>query len=191
MATIVMADDGIAFDGSSPEQGPLGGAEAAFIEEVARRHPEAESKPIVIANCQAGWQTMMTAAIAPDLMGTIVVAGSPLSYWAGVHGKNPMRYSGGLLGGAWLTALSGDLGASKFDGAAKHRTEIGKRVFIGSNAALVAPVRIGDGAYVGTGSVITADVPEDALALARGRQVNKEGWAARLRSLIGAGRKPP
>ena len=78
-----------------------------------------------------------------------------------------------------------------YDGAAKHRTEIGKGVFIGSNAALVAPVRIGDGAYVGTGSVITADVPADALALARGRQVNKEGWAARLRSLIGAGRKPP
>jgi bifunctional UDP-N-acetylglucosamine pyrophosphorylase / glucosamine-1-phosphate N-acetyltransferase len=78
-----------------------------------------------------------------------------------------------------------------YDGAAKHRTEIGKGVFIGSNAALVAPVRIGDGAYVGTGSVITADVPEDALALARGRQVNKEGWAARLRRVVGAGRKPP
>jgi bifunctional UDP-N-acetylglucosamine pyrophosphorylase/glucosamine-1-phosphate N-acetyltransferase len=78
-----------------------------------------------------------------------------------------------------------------YDGAAKHRTEIGKGVFIGSNAALVAPVRIGDGAYVGTGSVITADVPADALALARGRQVNKEGWAARLRRVVGAGRKPP
>jgi bifunctional UDP-N-acetylglucosamine pyrophosphorylase/glucosamine-1-phosphate N-acetyltransferase len=77
-----------------------------------------------------------------------------------------------------------------YDGAAKHRTEIGKGVFIGSNAALVAPVRIGDGAYVGTGSVITDDVPADALALGRGRQVNKEGWAARLRSLIGAARKP-
>jgi bifunctional UDP-N-acetylglucosamine pyrophosphorylase/glucosamine-1-phosphate N-acetyltransferase len=73
----------------------------------------------------------------------------------------------------------------------KHRTEIGKGVFIGSNAALVAPVRIGDGAYVGTGSVITADVPADALALGRGRQVNKEGWAARLRRVVGAGRKLP
>jgi len=92
-------------------------AEAAFIEEVARRHPEAESKPIVIANCQAGWQTMMTAAIRPDLTGVILLAGSPLSYWAGVHGKNPMRYLGGMLGGAWLTALSGDVGAGKFDGA--------------------------------------------------------------------------
>ena len=111
------------FVGFSPE--PMPGqtiedvcrAEAAFIEEVARRHPDAESKPIVIANCQAGWQTMMTAAIRPDLMGPIVVAGSPLSYWAGVRGKNPMRYTGGILGGTWLTALSGDLGAGKFDGA--------------------------------------------------------------------------
>ncbi len=111
------------FVGFSPE--PMPGqtiedvcrAEAAFIEEVARRHPDAESKPIVIANCQAGWQTLMTAAIRPDLMGPIVVAGSPLSYWAGVYGKNPMRYTGGILGGTWLTALSGDLGAGKFDGA--------------------------------------------------------------------------
>jgi bifunctional UDP-N-acetylglucosamine pyrophosphorylase/glucosamine-1-phosphate N-acetyltransferase len=78
-----------------------------------------------------------------------------------------------------------------YDGAAKHRTEIGKGVFIGSNSAMVAPVRIGDGAYVGTGSVITSDVPADALALGRSRQVNKEGWARRLRSLIGAGRKAP
>jgi bifunctional UDP-N-acetylglucosamine pyrophosphorylase/glucosamine-1-phosphate N-acetyltransferase len=78
-----------------------------------------------------------------------------------------------------------------YDGAAKHRTEIGKGVFIGSNAAMVAPVRIGDGAYVGTGSVITSDVPADALALGRSRQVNKEGWARRLRSLLSAGRKAP
>ena len=111
------------FIGFSPE--PMPGqtiedvcrAESHFIEEVARRHPKAEGKPIVIANCQAGWQTMMTAAICPDLMGPILVVGSPLSYWAGVRGKNPMRYLGGLLGGTWLTALSGDLGAGKFDGA--------------------------------------------------------------------------
>jgi bifunctional UDP-N-acetylglucosamine pyrophosphorylase/glucosamine-1-phosphate N-acetyltransferase len=78
-----------------------------------------------------------------------------------------------------------------YDGAVKHRTDIGRGAFIGSNSALVAPVRVGDGAYVGTGSVITNDVPADALALARSRQVNKEGWAKRLRSLIGAGRKTP
>src|SRR5271165_3656990 len=111
------------FVGFTPE--PMSGqtiedvcrAEALFIEEVARRHPDIDSKPIVIANCQAGWQSMMTAAIRPDLMGPILVVGSPLSYWAGVHGKNPMRYLGGVLGGTWLTALSGDLGHGIFDGA--------------------------------------------------------------------------
>ena len=92
-------------------------AEAAFLEEVARRHPEAESKPVVIGNCQAGWQLMMTAAVRPELFGPILLAGSPLSYWAGVRGKNPMRYLGGTLGGTWLTALAGDLGNGIFDGA--------------------------------------------------------------------------
>jgi pimeloyl-ACP methyl ester carboxylesterase len=92
-------------------------AEAIFIAEVAARHPQAEGKPVVIANCQAGWQIMMTAAIKPDLTGPILLAGSPLSYWAGVRGKNPMRYLGGMLGGTWLTALSGDLGNGIFDGA--------------------------------------------------------------------------
>lgn len=92
-------------------------AEAHFIAEVARRHPESEGKPAIIANCQAGWQIMMMAAMAPDIAGPILIAGSPLSYWAGVRGKNPMRYLGGLLGGTWLTALAGDLGHGKFDGA--------------------------------------------------------------------------
>ena len=89
-------------------------AEAIFLEEVAKRHPEAEGKPIVIANCQAGWQIMMTAAVRPDLAGVIMLAGTPLSYWAGVRGKNPMRYLGGTLGGTWLTALAGDMGAGHF-----------------------------------------------------------------------------
>ncbi|WIM10591.1 TerB family tellurite resistance protein [Enhydrobacter sp.] len=92
-------------------------AEAKFLEEVARRHPEAESKPVVVANCQAGWQIMMAAAIRPELFGPILLAGSPLSYWAGVRGRNPMRYLGGMLGGTWLTALAGDLGHGIFDGA--------------------------------------------------------------------------
>jgi hypothetical protein len=60
---------------------------------------------------------MMLAALRPELFGPTIIAGSPLSYWAGVHGKNPMRYSGGLLGGSWLTALTSDLGGGKFDGA--------------------------------------------------------------------------
>jgi pimeloyl-ACP methyl ester carboxylesterase len=92
-------------------------AEARFVEEVISLSPEAEGKPVLIGNCQAGWQIMMTAAIRPDLPGPIMLVGSPLSYWAGVRGKNPMRYLGGLLGGTWLTALAGDLGNGIFDGA--------------------------------------------------------------------------
>jgi hypothetical protein len=92
-------------------------AEAAFIEEVAARHPEADGKPVIVANCQAGWQIMMTAAVRPELAGPILLAGSPLSYWAGVRGRNPLRYLGGVLGGSWLTALAGDIGAGIFDGA--------------------------------------------------------------------------
>jgi len=91
-------------------------AEAEFISEVARRHPNS-GKPAVIANCQAGWQTMIMAATHPHVPGPLLLAGSPLSYWNGVHGKNPMRYTGGLLGGSWLTSLAGDLGGGKFDGA--------------------------------------------------------------------------
>ncbi|MCC7348788.1 MAG: bifunctional UDP-N-acetylglucosamine diphosphorylase/glucosamine-1-phosphate N-acetyltransferase GlmU [Variibacter sp.] len=73
-----------------------------------------------------------------------------------------------------------------YDGTAKHRTDIGKASFIGSNAALVAPVTIGDGAYVATGSVITHDVPPDGLAIARQRQVVKEGGATRVRAIKAA-----
>ena len=71
----------------------------------------------MIGNCQAGWAVMMLAAIRPELFGPLIIAGSPLSYWAGVRGINPMRYSGGLLGGSWLTAFTSDMGAGKFDGA--------------------------------------------------------------------------
>src|SRR6476469_6309826 len=92
-------------------------AEAVFLEKVIALHPKADGKPCVIGNCQAGWAVMLLAALRPELFGPIIVAGSPLSYWEGVHGKYPMRYSGGLLGGSWLTALAGDLGAGKFDGA--------------------------------------------------------------------------
>ena len=92
-------------------------AEAYFVRVVADRHREAEGKPALIGNCQAGWQILMMAAMEPNLVGPILVAGTPLSYWAGVRGKNPMRYLGGLLGGTWLTWLAGDLGHGLFDGA--------------------------------------------------------------------------
>ena len=87
---------------------------AAFVERVAGLHPGSEGKPAVIGNCQAGWQLLMAAAVWPELFGPLIVAGTPLSYWAG---DNPMRYAGGLLGGSWLTALTSDIGAGRFDGA--------------------------------------------------------------------------
>ncbi|BAI74901.1 hypothetical protein AZL_b02380 (plasmid) [Azospirillum sp. B510] len=93
-------------------------AEAVFVEVVARLHPDADGKPCLIGNCQAGWQIAMMAATHPDRVGPLLLAGAPLNYWAGVHGKNPLRYLGGLLGGTWQTALAGDLGAGIFDGAA-------------------------------------------------------------------------
>ena len=92
-------------------------AEGVFLEKVLELHPQAEDKPCVIGNCQAGWAIMMLAALRPELFGPIIIAGAPLSYWQGVHGKYPMRYSGGLMGGSWLTAFASDLGAGKFDGA--------------------------------------------------------------------------
>ena len=75
-----------------------------------------------------------------------------------------------------------------YDGIAKHRTDIGKGAFIGSNSALVAPLKIGDGAYIGSGSVVTQNVPAGALAIARARQMVKEGWAKRLRQVKALGK---
>lgn len=92
-------------------------AEAQFIEEVARRHPKAPGLPAVIGNCQAGWAVAALAAVRSDLMGPIILNGAPLSYWAGSPEQNPMRYAGGALGGAWMSALSADLGGDRFDGA--------------------------------------------------------------------------
>jgi len=95
---------------------------------------------------------------------------------------NHLSYIGDATVGAGSNIGAGTI-TCNYDGAGKHRTEIGADVFIGSNSSLVAPVKIGAGAYVGSGSVITANVPADALALGRSRQVVKEGWASRLRSL--------
>jgi bifunctional UDP-N-acetylglucosamine pyrophosphorylase / glucosamine-1-phosphate N-acetyltransferase len=66
-----------------------------------------------------------------------------------------------------------------YDGVSKHKTQIGKDAFVGSNSTLVAPLEIGDGSYIGAGSVVTQAVPPEALAIGRARQVNKEGWAAK------------
>ena len=97
--------------------GDVAAAEARFVEEVTKLHPDSEGKPCVIGNCQAGWAVMALSAVEPGLMGPVVICGSPMSYWAGVDGKNPMRYMGGLLGGAWITSLLCDLGGGQFDGA--------------------------------------------------------------------------
>lgn len=78
-----------------------------------------------------------------------------------------------------------------YDGFHKHPTTIGNNVFIGSDSALVAPVKIGDGAYVAAGSTITENVPADGLGIARGRQVNKPGWASKKRRALAAEKKAP
>jgi len=101
---------------------------------------------------------------------------------------NHLSYIGDAFVGAGANIGAGTI-TCNYDGTAKHRTTIGENAFIGSNSALVAPVEIGAGAYVGSGSVVTADVPAEALALARARQVVKEGWASRLRALKSLGKK--
>ncbi|WP_395665691.1 bifunctional UDP-N-acetylglucosamine diphosphorylase/glucosamine-1-phosphate N-acetyltransferase GlmU [Methylocella sp.] len=93
---------------------------------------------------------------------------------------NHLSYVGDASVGAKTNVGAGTI-TCNYDGFDKHRTEIGAGAFIGSHASLVAPVRVGDGAYVGTGAVITEDVAPDALALARARQVEKPGWATRFR----------
>jgi bifunctional UDP-N-acetylglucosamine pyrophosphorylase/glucosamine-1-phosphate N-acetyltransferase len=102
---------------------------------------------------------------------------------------NHLSYIGDARIGAAANIGAGTI-TCNYDGFAKHRTEIGAGAFVGSNSALVAPVSIGDGAYVGSGSVVTENVPADALAVARGRQVVKERWAADFRERMEAkGRK--
>ena len=106
---------------------------------------------------------------------------------AGAKTKH-LSYIGDAVVGANANVGAGTI-ICNYDGSDKHRTAIGKEAFIGSNSALVAPVEIGARAYVGAGSVITEDVPADALALARGKQVIKEAWAARLRGLKSLSKK--
>src|SRR6266851_2124644 len=77
-----------------------------------------------------------------------------------------------------------------YDGFNKYPTSIGNKVFIGSDTALVAPVRVGNGAYIAAGSTITENVPSDGLGIARGRQINKPGWAAKKRRELSAVEKP-
>lgn len=93
---------------------------------------------------------------------------------------NHLSYVGDARVGAGANIGAGTI-TCNYDGVNKHHTDIGANAFIGSNSALVAPVSIGEGAYVASGSVITGDVPAQALAVARGRQANKPGYAALVR----------
>ncbi len=93
---------------------------------------------------------------------------------------NHLTYIGDAHVGANANIGAGTI-TCNYDGFDKYKTVIGNGAFVGSNSALVAPVRIGDGAYVGSGSVITTDVADDALAIGRGRQTAREGWARRFR----------
>jgi bifunctional UDP-N-acetylglucosamine pyrophosphorylase/glucosamine-1-phosphate N-acetyltransferase len=94
---------------------------------------------------------------------------------------NHLAYIGDASVGAKANIGAGTI-TCNYDGFNKHRTEIGEGAFIGSNAALVAPVRVGAGAIVGAGSVVTREVPGDALAVERSELVTKSGWAARFRA---------
>jgi bifunctional UDP-N-acetylglucosamine pyrophosphorylase/glucosamine-1-phosphate N-acetyltransferase len=100
-----------------------------------------------------------------------------------------LSYLGDATIGAETNVGAGTI-TCNYDGFAKYETKIGRRVFIGSDSALVAPVRIGAGAYVAAGSVITENVPADALAIARGRQANKLGWARQRRLALKKDAKP-
>ncbi|MES2538373.1 MAG: DUF3141 domain-containing protein [Pseudomonadota bacterium] len=95
-------------------------AEQVFVKKVRAMHPDSP-KPAIIGNCQGGWAAMMLASSDPDDTGPIVINGAPMSYWGGAwsegEGDNPMRYSGGILGGTWLSSFTADLGNGKFDGA--------------------------------------------------------------------------
>ncbi len=86
-----------------------------FVDEVMARHPG--RLPVLYGNCQAGWAATLVAIHCQGPVGAVVLNGSPLSYWAGESGANPMRLVGGLLGGSWITNLLADLGNGRFDGA--------------------------------------------------------------------------
>ena len=107
-----------------------------------------------------------------EIKSALVGAGAKISH---------LTYIGDASIGADANIGAGTI-TCNYDGFNKFKTEIGAGAFIGSNSALVAPVKIGDGAYIGSGSVITKDVPADSLALGRGQQVEKQGWAARFRA---------
>jgi bifunctional UDP-N-acetylglucosamine pyrophosphorylase/glucosamine-1-phosphate N-acetyltransferase len=101
---------------------------------------------------------------------------------------NHLTYLGDAEIGAGCNIGAGTI-TCNYDGVNKSVTTLGERVFIGSDTQLVAPVKVGDGAFVAAGSTITEDVPQDALALSRSKQTNKDGWAQTRRKVLGAVKK--
>ena len=101
---------------------------------------------------------------------------------------NHLTYLGDAEIGAGVNVGAGTI-TCNYDGVRKHKTVIEDGVFVGSDSTLVAPVKIGKGAYVGAASCITNDVPEDALAIGRARQTVKEGWARAKRKAMTAPKK--
>jgi len=101
---------------------------------------------------------------------------------------NHLTYLGDAEIGDGVNVGAGTI-TCNYDGVNKHRTEIGDGVFVGSDSTLVAPVKIGKGAYIGAASCITEDVPEDSLGLGRARQITKEGWAKKKREAMVAAKK--
>ena len=95
---------------------------------------------------------------------------------------NHLSYIGDAHVGANTNIGAGTI-TCNYDGFSKHKTIIGKGAFVGTNSSLVAPVKIGDGAYIGSGSVITKDVPDDAMAVERSPQTIREGGASRYREM--------
>ena len=98
---------------------------------------------------------------------------------------NHLSYVGDADVGAKANIGAGTI-TCNYDGFLKYRTVIGEGAFVGSNSALVAPVAIGDGAIIGAGSVVTRDVAPDALAVARGKQESRAGWAGKFRAMMAA-----
>jgi bifunctional UDP-N-acetylglucosamine pyrophosphorylase/glucosamine-1-phosphate N-acetyltransferase len=102
---------------------------------------------------------------------------------------NHLAYLGDATIGAKVNVGAGTI-TCNYDGVSKHQTVIEDGVFVGSDSQLVAPVRVGQGAYIAAGSSIVEDVPAGALAIARGRQTNKEGWVERKKATKPAARSP-
>ena len=100
-----------------------------------------------------------------------------------------MTYLGDAEIGEGVNVGAGTI-TCNYDGVNKHKTVIGDGVFVGSDSTLIAPVKIGKGAYIGAASCITEDVPEDSLAIGRSRQITKEGWARAKRESLKATNKP-